>query len=213
MAVQSGIWIRTGDIRHLQRDWKYYPDDTFVLLGYRYLEYLDSPDTIRQVAGDGFIDAETQKIVGAWDRREHHGSVPRLESLQLTNLILLMARKCDGVFDWNCCQVPGVPKAHHPPEERTRILTERAPTVAHNHQTFPTYAIASCGDYFGKYYGLPEAQDWLMWADLFMRGPLASSKPMEDCWGYQDITSIHVARYAAVSGRWEWFDTTSSSCG
>jgi len=206
IAVASGEWIRTGDIRHLQRDWKYYPDDTFVLLGYRYLEYLDSPDTIRQVAGDGFIDAETQKIVGNWDRREHHDSFARLERLQLTNLILLMARKCAGVFDWNCCQVAGQPKSHHPPEQRTEILRARSPIIAHNHQTFPTYAIAACGDYFGKYYGLPEAQDWLMWADLFMAGPLQSSKPMEDCWGYQDITSIHVARYAAMTGRWDWFD-------
>ncbi|MGD9497067.1 MAG: hypothetical protein AB7Y46_12290, partial [Armatimonadota bacterium] len=206
MAVESGIWIRSGDIRHLQRDWKYYPDDTFVLLGYRYLEYLDSPDTIRQVASDGFIDAETQKIVGAWDRREHHASIGRLESLQLTNLILLMARKCAGIFDWNCCQVPGEAKRYHTPEECARILAERQPTIAHNHQTFPTYSIAAAGDYFAKYYDLPEARQWQEWADLFMAGPLRTAKPMEDCWGYQDITFTDTARYAAMTGRWEWFN-------
>ncbi|MGC9319504.1 MAG: hypothetical protein ACP5KN_15845, partial [Armatimonadota bacterium] len=210
MAVESGKWLRQGAIRHLHRDWKYYPDDTFVLLGYRYLEYLDSYDTIRQIASDGFIDAETQKIVGNWDRREHHqsfaGDRGRLHRLQLTNLILLMARKCEGIFDWNCCQVPGEAKSHHPPEEMTQILQQRREMIAHNHQTFPTYAIATAGDYFAKYYDLPEARRWVDWAEMFMRGPLQSSKPMEDCWGYMDITYTHVARYAAITGRWDWFD-------
>lgn len=206
MAVESSRWLRQGAIRKLQQHWKYYPDDTFVLLGYRYLEYLDSPDTIRPVPGDGFIDAETQKIVGAWNRREHHDSFTDLQKLQLTNLILLMARKCSSIFDWNCVQLPGVEKAHHPHDERAEILRRRPEMIAHNHQTFPTYAIAVCGDYFAKYYDLPEARDWLTWAELFMAGPLRSSKPMEDCWGYMDITVAHVARYAAITGRWEWFD-------
>ncbi len=206
MAIESSKWLRQGAIRHLHRDWKYYPDDTFVLLGYRYLEYLDSPDTIRQVPSDGFIDAETQKIVGSWDRREHHPSFTDLERLQLTNLILLMARKCVGIFDWNCVRLPGGEKRHHSPEEITQILQQRPETIAHNHQTFPTYAITTAGGYFSKYYDLPEAEDWLRWAELFMQGPLKSSKPMEDCWGYMDITSTHVSRYAAVTGRWDWFE-------
>ncbi|MBD3293297.1 MAG: hypothetical protein GF393_10255, partial [Armatimonadia bacterium] len=206
LAVETSKWLRQGAIRRLHREWKYYPDDTFVLLGYRYLEYLDSPDTIRQVPSDGFIDAETQKIVGNWNKREHHESFNALEKLQLTNLVLRMARKCSSIFDWNCCRLPGGDKGHHPPAERYEILEQRPEMIAHNHQTFPTIAIAVAGDYFGKYYNLPEAQDWLNWAEMFMAGPLKSSKPMEDCWGYMDITSIHVARYAAMTARWDWFD-------
>ncbi|MFO8079895.1 MAG: hypothetical protein R6V07_06260, partial [Armatimonadota bacterium] len=205
-AIESSKWLRRGAIRRLQRDWKYYPDDTFVLLGYRYLEYLDSSDTIRQVPNDGFIDAETQKIVGNWNKREHHESFTDREKLQITNLILLMARKCKRIFDWNCAQVPGEDKSHHSDDLITEILKERAPRIAHNHQTFPVRSIATAGEYFAAYYDLPEAHDWLNWAELFMAGPLESSKPMEDCWGYMDITVGHVARYAATSGRWDWFD-------
>jgi hypothetical protein len=206
VAIESSKWLRRGAIRRLHRDWKYYADDTFLLLGYRYLEYLDSPDTIRQVPNDGFIDAETQKIVGNWNKREHHESFTDRERLEMTNLVLLMARKCKRIFDWNCCQTPGEDKSYHSDAEITRILQERPPMVVHNHQTFPAIALATTGDYYAKYYNLPEAQDWLNWAELFMDGPLESAKPMEDCWGYMDITSIHVARYAAISGRWDWFD-------
>ncbi|MGI5817752.1 MAG: FG-GAP-like repeat-containing protein [Armatimonadota bacterium] len=205
VAVESGRWLRQGAIRRLHRDWKYFADDTFVLLGYRYLEYLDSPDTIRQVPNDGFIDAETQKIVGNWSQREHHESFTDLERLQMTNLILLMARKCKQIFDRECAEGRADGR-YHSDEEIYQILEQRPLQIAHNHQTFPAYAIATAGDYFGKYYDLPEADDWLRWADMFMEGPLLSSKPMEDCWGYMDITTAHMARYAAMTGRWGWFE-------
>ncbi len=186
--------------------WKAFTDDIFLLLGYRYIEYKDSPDTIRQVSGDGFIDAELFKILCRFDRSEHNGLLTRLQRLQLTNTLLHMSEQCAGIFDWNCCQEKGVAKGHHPPEERTRILSERPPTIANNHQTFPTYSILTAGDYFSKYYDLPEAEQWLRWADLFMKGQLLTSKPQCDCWGYQDITMTHTARYAAATGRWDYFE-------
>jgi len=201
LAVESGKWIRQSAIRTLMNRWKAHADDIFLLLAYRYIEYKDSADTIRQVSRDGFIEAEFYKILCRFDRSEHNQSFSKLQRLQMTNTLLMMAGMCAGVFDWDCCG-----RAHHPPDETTRILQERRPTIANNHQTFPTYSIATGGDYFAKYYNLPQATVWLDWADMFMQGQLVAAKPQCDCWGYQDITMIHTARYAAMTGRWDYFD-------
>jgi hypothetical protein len=206
LAVDSGKWLREGALRTIFNRWKAFSDDLFVMFGYRYLEYLDSPDTVKRASDSGFIEAETFKIVTRFDRSEHNGYLDRRQRLQMTNLLLRMSRECAGKFDWNCCQEPGVKKRHHTPDECTRILAERPPAIAHNHQTFPVYSIVTAGDYFAKYYGLPEATQSLGWAEAFMRGPLRTGKPMCDCWGYQDITMIHTARYAAIVGDWDYFE-------
>ena len=201
LAVESGKWLRQGAIRQLENQWKAHGDDVFLMLAYRYIEYKDSADTIRPISRDGFIEAELYKILCRFDRTEHHGSLTRLQRLQLTNTLLHMSRQCQGIFDWETCG-----RAHHPPEETARLLSEREPTIANNHQTFPVYTLLTVGDYFSQYYELPEADMWLRWADTFMQGQLRSSKPQCDCWGYQDITMIHTARYAAATGRWDYFD-------
>ena len=206
LAVDSGQWLRQGAIRNLQTNWKRYPPEGFVLLGYRYIEYKDSPDTIRQVSNDGFVDAETMKIVGCYDHQEHYGSFSRADRIEMTNVILTMARMCEGVFDWNCVQIPGREKQHNLPAARTEILTQRGARVAHNHQTFPSRSLVVAGRYFDFYYRLPEAKQWLGWAELFMEGALQTSKPMCDCAGYQDITMTHAARHAVTTGQWDYFD-------
>ena len=109
----------------------------------------------------------------------------------MTNIILTMARMCEGVFDWNCVQIPGREKQHNLPQARTEILTQRGARVAHNHQTFPSRSLVVAGRYFDFYYKLPEAKQWLEWAELLMEGALQTSKPMCDCAGYQDITMTH----------------------
>ncbi len=206
LAVETGQWIRQGAIRTLQTNWKRYGAEGFVLLGYRYIEYKDSRDTIRQVSGDGFVDAETMKIVGCYDYLEHYGYFSEAERIELTNIILVMARMCEGIFDWNCVQIPGRKKQHNPPEQRTALLKERGVRVAHNHQTFPTYSIMTAGHYFQRYYKLAEAKQWLEWGELFMEGSLKTSKPLCDCSGYQNITMVHAARYAAATGNWDYYD-------
>lgn len=204
LAVESSKWLRQGAIRQLLNQWKAHPDDAFLLLGYRFLEYKDSRDTIAQVPGDGFIEAELFKILCRFDRSEHTGAFTRLQRLQLTNLLWHMAKECAGIFDWNCAQEGGK-KGYHSPGDIDRILAARRPTIANNHQTFPAYSLLTAGDYFHKYYHVPEAARWLRWVDLFMKGQLLTAKPQCDCWGYQDITMIHTARYAAATGRWDYF--------
>ncbi len=205
LAVETGQWIRQGAIRTLHNRWKVHGAEGFVLLGYRYIEYKDSADTITQVANDGFVDAETMKIVGYYDYIEHYGYFSEAERVELTNIILVMALMCERVFDWDCVRLPGKPKQHDPRENRTDILKQVGAVVAHNHQTFPVRSLVVAGRYFDYYYDLPDAKLWLEWSDLFMEGPLLTSKPLCDCTGYQEITMVHAARHAATTGRWEYF--------
>ncbi len=205
LAIDSGKWLREGALRTIFNRWKAFSDDLFIMFGYRYLEYLDSSDTIQRASDAGFIEAETYKIISRFDRSQHNGAMDQRQLLQMTNVMLRMARECENAFDWNCCQEPGVKKRHHTPEECDRILSERTPAIANNHQTFPSYSILTCGDWFAKYYDLPEARRWIDWASTFMLGQLLSAKPQCDCWGYQDITMLHTARHAAIVGDWDYF--------
>ena len=201
LAIESSKWLRQGAIRTLENRWKAYADDLFLMLGYRYIEYKDSGDTIKPISRDGFIEAELFKILCRFDRSEHHGSFTSLQRLQLTNTFLHMSRQCASIFDWECGE-----RKHDPPERTTQILQTRMPRIANNHQTFPVYSILTSGTYFSRYYDVPEAKLWLRWAEMFMQGQLVTSKPQCDCWGYQDITMIHTGRYAAATGRWGYFE-------
>ncbi len=201
LAVESGKWLRQGAIRTLMNQWKAHGDDAYRMLAYRYIEYKDSADTIRPISRDGFIEAELYKLITRFDEVEHRGSLTELERLQLTNTLLAMADQCGGIFDWELCG-----RKYHPTDEVTRIVSEADPRIANNHQTFPIYSLLTQGQYFSKYYELSRAEMWLRWADWAMQGQLMTSKPQCDCWGYQDITMIHTARYAAATGRWDYFD-------
>ncbi|MBI3923303.1 MAG: hypothetical protein HY318_17920, partial [Armatimonadetes bacterium] len=46
LVIESGKWMRQGGIRSLQTEWKQHGVEMFRVLGYRYLEYRDSSDTI-----------------------------------------------------------------------------------------------------------------------------------------------------------------------
>ncbi len=206
IAIESGTWLRQTALRTLFNRWKAYTDDIFIMLGYKYIEYLDSADTIKRDTSLGFIEAELFKILGTYDRREHHGSIDELDRLMMVNTLWQMSEQCASQFDWNCAFKDGK-KGYYPHAEIAGILEAGGVKIANNHQTFPMFSILTAGDYFAKYYDMEKAEDWLEWCDIFMRGQMQTSKPQCDCWGYQSITMTHTARYAAVTGRWDYFDS------
>ena len=204
-AIESGQWLRQGNIRHLYYKWKHAPHDIFRLLSYRVMEYRESPETIKRAAYDGAIDMEHYKVMCYFDRAEHYGVLSDLERLDIVNVLLAQAEYCESRFEVEC----GPSRTSHSDEVMEKHLAARRDDfrIAHNHQTFTNRTLLTAGNYFSRYYGLAEAKKWLDWADTFMMtGPLQTSKPQCDCFGYQSITMMHAARHASDTGRWDYFD-------
>ncbi|MBI3920127.1 MAG: VCBS repeat-containing protein, partial [Armatimonadetes bacterium] len=184
-----------GGIRSLQTEWKQHGVEMFRVLGYRYLEYRDSSDTIPPLTDDGFTDAELLKIVSVWNAYEEFPAFSHAERLQLTNLLYEMARISEGPFSRYLFGSP-----HNLPHEEiaTRIKSLK-PEIRWNHQTFPAASLYWAGRYFWDYYRLPEAKDWLSFSAFLFEGQKPCFKPRCDCWGYQDITMIETFRYAVAT--------------
>lgn len=70
--------------------------------------------------------------------------------------------------------------------------------VPHNHQTFPALGTLFAGLYYSKGIDTLEGQQWLSMADAIFRRQARYFKPLEDCNGYQWLTTGHLMRYAVA---------------
>ena len=199
-SVESGKWLRQGAIRTILKHWKYYGNNTFVMLGHRYIEYMDSPDTVPRASYHGALDMEFHKILPNFEWREHQRAFDPLEHLLFVNTMWRLNEMCRGLFLkwWGLKGLTG-------DEAITRAIASRPAQITWNHQTFPALCLRRGADYFGRHYGQGKADLWRYWVDTLMAPQLLCAKPMCDCWGYQDITMSHMAYYAAISGRYDYF--------
>ncbi|MBT4821629.1 MAG: VCBS repeat-containing protein, partial [Lentisphaerae bacterium] len=200
-AIESGKWLRQGGIRTILKHTKYYGDNTFMMFAHRYWEYLDSTDTVRRSSYNGALDMEFHKILPNFEAREHNGTFSDPEHLAMTNLMMRLTSMTQSLFiKWWGLRGPGGD------EGVTQRIRERSPRITWNHQTFPALCLFRGADYFGRHYDLPQARTWKAWTEDVMRPALHTSKPICDCWGYQDITMQHTGYYAALIGRWDYFE-------
>ncbi len=80
-------------------------------------------------------------------------------------------------------------------------------SLRNNHMSFPSQGFLAAGQYFQKYYHLPEAAKWIQIADWCFQAQQKSFKPQEDCSGYQGISMRHMCRYATTRPDFTWFDS------
>ncbi len=202
LMVDSGRWIRQGAIRTLQNRWKAKGIEGFRLLGYRYIEYKESADTITQRRDDGFSDAEFYKVISAWDRFEEDPYFTDAERLELTDAMWRFLKMCIDPFGRY------VAGGHHLElSEIAKRVRAATPTIRHNHQTFPATSFQYAADYFGTYHDLPEAKDLRALAKIVFDGQRPCAKPQCDCSGYQTITMAHMVRHAVSQGDWDYVNS------
>ena len=203
--VEAGKWTRQH-LRSFLTRWKRYGPEGFRLLAYRFFECLDSKDAVRvDLYHAGFADAELQKLICCWDRWEEDPCFSDLERLAITNVLYDVARFCQfpyGRYLWGL-------KGNREPEVLLDFARKQKPRLRWNHQTFPAYSLLTAGQYFGKYYSLPEAPIWLELAKIGFEPMRHAAKPGEDCWGYQDITMIHTLRYFTAIGDEDYLNSGS----
>ncbi|MCK5802908.1 MAG: VCBS repeat-containing protein [Lentisphaeria bacterium] len=200
-AIASGKWLRQGAIRTILKNAKYHDDASFSMLMHRYWEYLDSADTIRRASYHGALDMEFHKILPNFEHREHNPAFSEADHLALTNLMMRLTDLTAGLFTkWWGLRGPDGDAGI------SQRIRERPPRITWNHQTFPALCLGYGADYFGRHYGLESARVRRGWVEALMQTPFVSSKPMCDCWGYQDITIAHTAYLASLLGRWDYYE-------
>ena len=137
----------------------------------------------------GFRDAWLYRLIRTWDLVEEMPGLSDADRLRITNFILDLVRDCRKV---------GYFRKMRPGELRW------------NHQTVPALGMLWAGEYFGKYYGLPEAQDWTALARMCFEPQLQAFKPLEDAQAYQWGTLSQVITYTHASGDYTYFQSNNA---
>lgn len=120
-------------------------------------------------------DFNSMQVIAAWDLVEESPVFTEAERLEVTRIIAEYA-----IDLGNYGNVRGAAR----------------PAIRHNHNTFPCLGVLFAADYFGKYYHVAEAAQWLAAADACFQSQALSFKPQEDSNGYQWLTVGHLMRYA-----------------
>jgi len=136
--------------------------------------YLSKPDTY---GGPWGMDADftLHQLIPAWNAVETCDSLSNEDRLKITKIL----------YEFITTDVVGKARS---------VVGNR--WVRFNHQTFPALGLFYAADYFLKYYHLAEAEEWMDIADECFQIQALSSKPHEDCNGYQWLTLGHTLRYA-----------------
>ncbi len=79
--------------------------------------------------------------------------------------------------------------------------------VRHNHTTYAALGLLYAAQYYGKYYDLHQADDWLFVADECFMPQAQGWRPVEDSNGYQWLTLYHMAKYALARPYMEYFES------
>jgi hypothetical protein len=148
-----------------------------------YQHYQSQPATF---GGPWGMDSDfmVHRVIPAWDAVEEEPSLTDAERWEITRIL----------FQW-VSEVAVRPAAS----------TVGSSHVRHNHQTFPALGLLYAADYFGKYYHLFEAEEWLRIADACFQFQAECFKPHEDCNGYQWLTLGHLARYSLTRPNFAYF--------
>ncbi len=126
-------------------------------------------------------DFSVHETILYWDLLEHEDVFSDEERLIITNFLLASVRTCEGY------------RRERWPVEEGRLR--------HNHETFPGLTLSMGGRYFGDYYDIPDAQEWLATAETVFSGPIERlSRHREDANGYQWLVPTHKLVYDAWNG-------------
>jgi hypothetical protein len=150
-----------------------------------YLMYEDFLSGRDQYGGAWGMDADFRlhKMMPAWDLVEEAPAFSDADRLEITRILARFIVDC-------------IPHAESAVRDRK---------VRHNHTTFAALGLMFAGQYFTKYYGLQEAEDWLYVADECFIPQAQGWRPVEDSNGYQWITLYHMAKYALARPHMEYF--------
>ncbi|NPV09672.1 MAG: PQQ-binding-like beta-propeller repeat protein [Anaerolineae bacterium] len=151
-----------------------------------YLMYEDFQSGREQYGGPWGMDADFRlhKMMPAWDLVEEAPIFTDQDRLEITRIYARFIVDC-------------IPHAEAAVRDRK---------VRHNHTTFAALGLMYAGQYFTKYYGLREAEDWLYVADECFISQGQGWRPVEDSNGYQWITLYHMAKYALARPHMEYFE-------
>jgi len=125
-------------------------------------------------------------FVSAWDNVEESPSLTDADRARITRILL------DFAHHW---------------EKYGYVRGIEKPSLRTNHWTFDGQGFLAAGQYFGKYYNIPDAKKWLQMADWCFRLQVNSFKTQEDCGAYQWIALRHVCRYSTTRPDFTWFDS------
>lgn len=123
-------------------------------------------------------------LITAWDNVEESPSLSAADRQRINSIIL------DYISYW---------------EQHGYVRGIEKPALRTNHWTFEGQGWLSAGQYFSKYYDIPDGRRWLQMADWCFGLQMKSFKPQEDCSGYQWITERHMCRYATTRPDYSWF--------
>lgn len=151
-----------------------------------YLMYEDFQSGRVQYGGAWGMDADFRlhKMVPAWDLVEEAPVFTDEDRLNITRIYAQFIVDC-------------IPHADAAVHDRK---------VRHNHTTFAALGLMYSAQYFGKYYGLHQADDWMYVADECFMPQAQGWRPVEDSNGYQWITLYHMAKYALARPYMEYFE-------
>lgn len=136
----------------------------------------------------GFRDAWLYRLVRTWDLVEEMPHITDEDRLRITNYILDLVCDCRKAGYFRKMK-PGV--------------------IRWNHQTVPALGMLWAGEYFWKYYRLPEAKEWSALARTCFEPQLQAFKPLEDAQGYQWGTLTQVLTYTHASGDYTYYRSNS----
>lgn len=123
-------------------------------------------------------------LIIAWDNVEESPSLSAADRQRINSIIL------DYISYW---------------EQHGYVRGIEKPALRTNHWTFEGQGWLAAGQYFSKYYDIPDGKRWLQMADWCFGLQMKSFKPQEDCSGYQWITERHMCRYATTRPDYSWF--------
>ena len=123
-------------------------------------------------------------LIIAWDNVEESPSLSAADRQRINSIIL------DYISYW---------------EQHGYVRGIEKPALRTNHWTFEGQGWLAAGQYFSKYYDIPDGKRWLQMADWCFGLQMESFKSQEDCSGYQWITERHMCRYATTRPDYSWF--------
>lgn len=152
-----------------------------------YLMYEDFQSGREQYGGAWGMDADFRlhKMMPAWDLVEEAPAFTDEDRLNITRIYAQFIVDC-------------IPHADAAVRDRK---------VRHNHTTFAALGLLYAAQYYGKYYNLHQADDWLFIADECFMPQAQGWRPVEDSNGYQWITLYHMAKYALSRPYMEYFES------
>ncbi|MDA0747614.1 MAG: FG-GAP-like repeat-containing protein, partial [bacterium] len=148
-----------------------------------YEHVLSAPDNYGGIWGFD-ADFALQYVIPGWDLVEESPVISTRDRLKITRILFEFITAC----------VSHVGNVEHE-------------TVRHNHSTYAALGLLYAGTYFKKYYGLPEADEWLALSKKCFGPQTRAFKPSEDCGHYQWRTHVHTMRYTLSTGDMTFFNT------